>query len=69
MWTGCRTRPCVAFLKKRAEALAEEAMVHSAEGECGVRLEDGRRIGRLKTALRSATSASLLGRDEQAVDR
>lgn len=37
--------------KKRAEAVAEEVLVHSAEAERGVRLPHGRRAGGLPAAL------------------
>ncbi len=43
--------------------------MYSAQRKRGVGLEEGRRVGRVQTPLRSEASASLPGRDEQAVGR
>jgi len=56
-------------LKKRAQALVEQAVVHSAPGGRGLRVQDGRRAGRIQTAVRSGASGGVSGRDQQAVDR
>src|SRR4051794_22026597 len=46
-WTRSPTRPCGGRSKKRAEAVAEAAVVHPAAGERRVRGPDGGRLGRL----------------------
>ncbi len=48
-------------LKKRAEALAEKDVVHSASRECPVRVRDGERPGGLPPAARSEATADLYG--------
>ena len=50
------------------DAIAE-GLVHSAEGQRRVRLEDGRRAGRVQEAVRSRAADGVPGRDQQAVDR
>jgi transposase len=48
-------------LKKRAQAVAERAMVYSAEEQCGICLCDGGRPGSLSPAARSQAPAGLYG--------
>jgi hypothetical protein len=48
-------------LKKRAQAVAEAAMVHHVEGERRVRLADGRRPGGLLPPVRPETAVGLPG--------
>src|SRR5512135_2839713 len=62
-------RRCAGRSKKRAEALAEGAVVPAAGGERRVRSGHGRCSGRLPPALRPEATAGLPRRDEQAVDR
>src|SRR6476646_2935423 len=62
-------RPSVARSKKRAEAVAGQDVVHPAPGQRRVRVEDGGRPSGLQTAVRSASTRRLHGRDEQATHR
>ena len=54
-------------LRKRTQAMAETAVVHSAAAECGVRVQDGGRAGRRSAAVRPEAPEGVHGRDPQAV--
>jgi transposase len=48
-------------LKKRTQAMVEQTVVHSAAGECRIRLEDGRRAGGVQAAVRSEAAGGVPG--------
>src|SRR5215218_9758803 len=67
-WGRSRMRASARLSKKRAEALAEEVLVHPAVPIGRVRLPDGGGAGAVQAALRPRGAAGLPGRDLQATD-
>ena len=62
-------RPSVGRSKKRTEAVAGQDVVHPAQGQRRVRLEDGGCSSSLQTSVRSASTRRLHGRNQQATHR
>jgi hypothetical protein len=62
-------RPSVGRSKNRAEAMAGQDVVHPAQGQRRVRLEDGGCPPCLQASVRSAPTGRLHGRNQQATHR